>query len=335
MFEFLRRMRELPVLVIIAGELVGGLLLSFWSLFIFGWFAREVLERELLDTDAKIAGFVYDLRSPLMTQVMFFITSLGLGFIFFIVFVLFLYLVWKIHHRKRELILFIFVVGMGGIINVILKYFIKIPRPNDAPLVQEFFYSFPSGHAMNAFVFYGIVAYFVFAVTKQVCWRIGSIFLAVIMIFLVGFSRVYLGVHHPSDILGGYIAGFWWLMTVIVMDKTFEFYSLVKIMRLGKLSPLQVQGKEGISASVVQRSRIQKAKVSRKGESFSAVIAGGKDDNKGKVKAVVLTQKGKKVSQAKNTGKTVVAISSKLKPKLPLSKSGEKENKLLQKKKKA
>jgi undecaprenyl-diphosphatase len=102
------------------------------------------------------------------------------------------------------------------ILDLTLKEFYARPRPQaffDYTLPSSF--SFPSGHALGSFCFYGIVAWLL--ASKLKCpagaWsiRISAIFL----IFLIGFSRVYLGVHYPTDVLAGYLTGFVWTATVI------------------------------------------------------------------------------------------------------------------------
>ena len=52
--------------------------------------------------------------------------------------------------------------------------------------------------------------------------------IAALLIFLIGFSRVYLGVHYPSDVVAGWIAGLWWLVTALVIDRTLVFFKLYR-----------------------------------------------------------------------------------------------------------
>jgi membrane-associated phospholipid phosphatase len=83
------------------------------------------------------------------------------------------------------------------------------------PLIQEPTFSFPSGHALGATVLYGMIAYLLAVRYPQ--WAIGIYLLTIILIGVVGFSRLYLGVHWPTDVLAGWGSGFLWLMICIVM----------------------------------------------------------------------------------------------------------------------
>lgn len=107
----------------------------------------------------------------------------------------------------------VMVIVGSGLLTEILKTLIARPRPGIAPLIIEPGYSFPSGHALGSLVVYGLVAWLVCQKLppSKARWLVGL--LAVFLIGAIGLSRVYLGVHYPSDILGGYLAGGVWLIT--------------------------------------------------------------------------------------------------------------------------
>jgi undecaprenyl-diphosphatase len=71
-------------------------------------------------------------------------------------------------------------------------------------------YSFPSGHAVTAVVLFGTLAYLIVRLEPTVRMRRITLTLAALLILLIGLSRMYLGVHYPSDVLAGYLAGFIW-----------------------------------------------------------------------------------------------------------------------------
>ena len=119
-----------------------------------------------------------------------------------------------LHHRS-ELVFFTIVIAFAGILNGILKDFFHRARPDLHRLIEIGGYSFPSGHAMSAMAVYGALA---FLLWRHIPTRMGRsilIILSAIMIFMIGISRVYLGVHYPSDIIGGYFASGFWLATAI------------------------------------------------------------------------------------------------------------------------
>ena len=106
--------------------------------------------------------------------------------------------------------------------NDIFKYLIGRPRPSSSQvlvLVDETNNGFPSGHAFFALIILGLLAYFIFIKYPAKLVRILSLIISVFIIILVGLSRIYLGVHWPSDVLGGYLFGGFFLAIVIGIYK--------------------------------------------------------------------------------------------------------------------
>src|SRR5215211_6001633 len=104
----------------------------------------------------------------------------------------------------------------GEALNLLLKDLFVRPRPRFGhPLVVETSYSFPSGQAMGSLVVYGMLASFVLLTLRSKRMRVVSVGGAVVLVTLIGFSRVYLGAHYVSDVVGGFAAGGAWLSAVI------------------------------------------------------------------------------------------------------------------------
>jgi membrane-associated phospholipid phosphatase len=102
----------------------------------------------------------------------------------------------------------VLVVPAGMLLNVGLKHAFGRARPvHEEPLVQIATYSFPSGHAVASTVFYGMLCVLVFAYVRPRWLRAAAVAVAVSMVLLVGFSRVYLGAHFPSDVIAGVAVG--------------------------------------------------------------------------------------------------------------------------------
>ncbi|UOK59735.1 phosphatase PAP2 family protein [Bacillus sp. OVS6] len=95
----------------------------------------------------------------------------------------------------------------------------KRDRPTFNPLITESGYSFPSGHSMVSFSFLGILAYLLTLMVKKKSLKVLIMALFFFIVFLIGFSRIYLGVHYPSDVIAGFAAGGAWLVICIVALK--------------------------------------------------------------------------------------------------------------------
>jgi len=166
----------------------------------------------LIFIDHQIATGVINLRSDFMDHFFFLITRLGswpiITGLFFVTACLF----WI--YKKKQLILpFLIVIAGAGIMTIIIKALVDRSRPGaNLALYIEKLSSFPSAHAALILAFIGFLAY---------CfWRFDfllktKIILSVVfgpLILLVGFSRIYLGVHFTSDIIAGYLTGLMWVL---------------------------------------------------------------------------------------------------------------------------
>ena len=112
-------------------------------------------------------------------------------------------------------------VSGSALLNWLLKGLFQRPRPHFAhPLVVESSYSFPSGHAMESFVAYGMLAYLAVLALRTWEARVAVVCGAALLVVLIGFSRMYLGVHYFSDVIAGYAAGGVWLSALITGAET-------------------------------------------------------------------------------------------------------------------
>lgn len=170
-----------------------------------------------LSWDIAISHLIYQLRSPFLTAIMEIVTALGDSFILITGILITLYLAWK--KKKREALIFVSVLLIGLGCNLLLKELIERPRPDMNPLILLQSYSFPSGHAMNSFIFYTYLAYFIYHFTRKKTPTVVATLMAGAVILLIGFSRVYLGVHYPSDILAGYFAGAIVFFSIFMLTK--------------------------------------------------------------------------------------------------------------------
>ena len=98
------------------------------------------------------------------------------------------------------------------ILNQALKIIVQRPRPTEYRIINEAGYSFPSGHSMVSMAFYGFLIYLIYKNIKNKYLKISLIVILSLLIVMIGISRIYLGVHYTSDVLGGYLLGIVYLL---------------------------------------------------------------------------------------------------------------------------
>lgn len=127
-----------------------------------------------------------------------------------------------IKNKKIKISLAIDLLGVT-IINNLLKVIIARPRPNINRLVTETGYSFPSGHSITSMVFYGYLIYLIYKYIDNKKIKIPLIIILSLLIVIIGFTRIYLGVHYTSDVIGGFLLGVAYLIIFIgVSNKYIE-----------------------------------------------------------------------------------------------------------------
>lgn len=189
------------------------------SLLGYGFFAlaHEVDEGSTASLDRKVLLSLrdpQDLSDPIgprwLEEMMRDIT--GLGSVFTVVFVTVSVIVYLAMTRRRRIAAFVLgAIGGGVIVSTILKMFYERPRPDLVPHGMEVFTaSFPSGHAMMSAIAYLTLAGLLARVEPQRSIKVLILVLGVTMTLLVGVSRVYLGVHWPSDVVAGWCVGAAW-----------------------------------------------------------------------------------------------------------------------------
>jgi membrane-associated phospholipid phosphatase len=173
--------------------------------FAFAKLTSEVLEGEADALDKSIALAIHRVDQPWLDYVMIGITSLGSGIGLAIAVTVPTLWLLKHHHRRTALILACNAIA-AQLVMVALKHYVRRPRPTlfDEITRPETF-SFPSGHSMSAMVVYGgIAAVLVTLYPGRRGWIVAA---AALLIVAIGFSRIYLGVHWPLDVVAGFIAG--------------------------------------------------------------------------------------------------------------------------------
>lgn len=170
--------------------------------------------------DARIADWLHARRVPALTLLMLGVTHAHAPLpICVYAFVMAVVLV-----RRREwhwLLMLGCAVPVGLIINVLLKHLIQRARPVlDQPMITLTTYSFPSGHAAGTTLFYGVVAAYIVSRTRNTAVRVAAVACWIFMASLVGFSRMYFGVHYLSDVLAALAWSLAWLALCLAVVHT-------------------------------------------------------------------------------------------------------------------
>ena len=187
-------------------------LVLFIALIGFLALAEDVFNKEIMNGD--IIGYKIIstfLISDFATPIAKFITNFG-GAIFLIT--LTVILVILIKNKKIGLSIFSNLIIIT-VLNQLLKRILQRPRPTEFRIIEETGYSFPSGHSMVSMAFYGYLIYFIYKYVENRYVKWISIVLFSILICSIGVSRIYLGVHYTSDVLGGFLVSISYLILFI------------------------------------------------------------------------------------------------------------------------
>lgn len=169
---------------------------------------------EAREFDLMISGLAQGQRSPLVNQTMIDLTALGSVSVVFTFFFI-LFSVLAIYRDWKGMIYLSLIAAGAGVIPQVLKVHFNRPRPDvNVHLVNVSDLSFPSGHSFGAAAIYLALAFYAGRYAKSWSQEVFFYFLGAIVIFLVGISRIFLGVHYPTDVLAGVSGGAAWAFGV-------------------------------------------------------------------------------------------------------------------------
>ena len=180
----------------------------------------NVKNGRILELDLNIYKFFSEnIINDKLTPILKVITHIGGEKIVLVLAVLAIILIKGL---KNKLFLLTGIVGTAGL-NVVLKHIIQRERPNINRLIPEKGYSFPSGHSMMSMAFYGMLIFLIFKYVKNTALKWTLIVILTILLSTIGITRIYLGVHYPSDVIGGFLVSLTYLFILT------EIYNKVKI----------------------------------------------------------------------------------------------------------
>lgn len=199
--------------VAVLASLAGAVL----SVFLFAWIAEEMKEGDIMRFDLAGRAWVHQFASPRMTLVMETLSFIG-SYVLVAAFIVSLIIFWKRRWRRGLTWLTIAMAG-AVVLDLVLKFAFHRPRPSPFYGVALHSWSFPSGHALSSFCFYGVLAGLLIHRVKPLPWRIAIWCAAAALVGAIGLSRIYLGVHYPSDVLAGYLAAAVWVTAMVALDR--------------------------------------------------------------------------------------------------------------------
>jgi undecaprenyl-diphosphatase len=214
--------------------LLAGALVAVSGTYAFARFASHVSSGRTQAFDDAVLRWVADHRSPALEPVMLEITFLGTGTVVITIVAVSALFLWLTKHRYSAVLLLIATLG-SIVLNNLLKMGFGRPRPQlfdwGTHVVS---WSFPSGHAMSAAVVYGTVAYLAARLQTRHLHRVMTLLVAALLIVLIGVTRLYLGVHYPSDVIAGVIIGLAWAAFCMATLEATQLYARRRAPRILK-----------------------------------------------------------------------------------------------------
>lgn len=201
-----------PLLLLAAFSVVAG------ALWLFGRLANSVADGRIPPVDAAVLAWLEARSSPALDRAAILASAMGAEVVMALLVVLVVVFAWQ---RRWGAAFSLLVVTIGAQnLDTVLKDTFRRVRPNPVvPLLRDIMpaqaWSFPSGHSMVAAAFYLFVAYVAWRVLPH-RFRIVGVSALVVLVLLIGLSRLYLGVHYLTDVLAGFVAGATWTGAVIL-----------------------------------------------------------------------------------------------------------------------
>lgn len=173
----------------------------FFILLFFVVLAKDILQKRMFDFDDTIFSFLEQFHNSSMTSFFKAITNLVSAPALVIICLI----IWiNISTRKYGKVVVLNLITVY-LVNYLLKLLFARERPIGIALIEESGYSFPSGHSMVSMAYFGLFIYLIYHSHLRNFIKFTFILLLSFLVFLIGVSRIYLGVHYPSDVIGGFL----------------------------------------------------------------------------------------------------------------------------------
>jgi len=184
---------------------------------LFLFITEDVFTKELIQMDIIGYNIMNSINNDTLTKLVKVVTNLGNAYT-----LITLSIILVIPLDKKKSLAIVCNLIIITLINQAFKHVFQRPRPSYR-LIEESGYSFPSGHSMVSMAFYGLLIYLAFKYVKNKHLKYGLITLLSIIIISIGLSRIYLGVHYTSDVLGGFLFSISYLLIYIrIINKYYD-----------------------------------------------------------------------------------------------------------------
>ncbi|MDK8192675.1 phosphatase PAP2 family protein [Paenibacillus sp. UMB7766-LJ446] len=196
---------------------------------VFSIIALSISDNQIHRFDDSLITWIQGMESQGMTRWMELFTWIGSGIPVVIITILSMVVLYVFLKHRRELLFLGCVIAGSAILNTLLKLMFHRARPTIHRIIEVSGYSFPSGHSMAAFSLYGGLAFLIWKHIPTAVGRVLMIIVSAMFILMIGMSRIYLGVHYPSDVVGGYfMSGCWLAVCIWFYQRYLERVSLLQ-----------------------------------------------------------------------------------------------------------
>jgi len=190
------------------------IIIVYLCLLLFSVILFNVCKYGVLDIDNNVYNFISkNIMNDTLSSILKCVTHLG-G----VAFIVLLGVLCFMFCKKNRWFITFDLVGCT-VINQTIKHIVRRPRPNVLRLVEESGYSFPSGHSMISVAFYGLVIYLVYKNVNNKYLKWTLITLLSLLILTIGFSRIYVGVHYFTDVVGGFFLALAYIIKKVIKNE--------------------------------------------------------------------------------------------------------------------
>jgi undecaprenyl-diphosphatase len=205
--------------------LLSGAVIAVVCTWAFSEIAERVRQGSTQHFDDAAMHWIGQHQIPALQNVMLEVTALGTGTVVGMIVLISGLFLWLNQHKHSAILLIVATLG-GLVLDQLLKIGFARPRPHIFEWgTHAASSSFPSGHAMSSIIVYGTVAYLAARLQQNVASRVLTLTLAVVIILLICASRLYLGVHYPSDVAAGLVIGLAWAGFCMAILEAAQLYA--------------------------------------------------------------------------------------------------------------